>query len=400
MIRRLFSFKPMCFVIGILVLFLCVGVMAGFETWASEKTVLKWKNYSSTKGDIPVPGSTQQTACQVLDIDKDGVDDFVIGCRKKPPAMTWFKRSGEKWKKFLIDGDLLPIEAGGAFEDIDGDGDLDIVMGEDASGNKMYWWENPYPNYEPDVPWKRYIIKNSGANKHHDQIFGDFDGDGKPELFYWNNRAFKLFFAEIPGDPKNTQPWPAALVYTAESESEGLARCDINGDGKIDLIGGGRWFEHQGGNKFKAHIVDDTQRFTRSGAGQLVIGGWGEIVFVVGDGVGRMKWYEIEDNKWTGHDLLGFDVDHGHSLVLADMNQDGNLDIFCGEMRLNNGNEDAGMWVFLGDGRGNFTKTEVASGYGVHEAHLGDLDGDGDLDICAKPYNWNTPRLDVWLNVQ
>ena len=27
-----------------------------------------------------------------------------------------------------------------------------------------------------------------------------------------------------------------------------------------------------------------------------------------------------------------------------------------------------------------------------------DLDGDGRLDILSKPYNWDTPRVDVWLN--
>ncbi len=32
------------------------------------------------------------------------------------------------------------------------------------------------------------------------------------------------------------------------------------------------------------------------------------------------------------------------------------------------------------------------------EGKLADLDGDGDLDILNKPYNWEAPRIDVWLN--
>jgi hypothetical protein len=33
-----------------------------------------------------------------------------------------------------------------------------------------------------------------------------------------------------------------------------------------------------------------------------------------------------------------------------------------------------------------------------HESKVADLDGDGRLDILAKPYAADTPRVDVWLN--
>jgi sugar phosphate isomerase/epimerase len=59
---------------------------------------------------------------------------------------------------------------------------------------------------------------------------------------------------------------------------------------------------------------------------------------------------------------------------------------------------EAAGWVFYGDGQGGFTRQEVIVGHGWHEARLADLDGDGDLDLLNKPYNWDTPRVDVWLN--
>jgi hypothetical protein len=29
---------------------------------------------------------------------------------------------------------------------------------------------------------------------------------------------------------------------------------------------------------------------------------------------------------------------------------------------------------------------------------VGDFDGDSDPDVIGKPYNWDAPRLDVWIN--
>jgi sugar phosphate isomerase/epimerase len=99
------------------------------------------------------------------------------------------------------------------------------------------------------------------------------------------------------------------------------------------------------------------------------------------------------------------DVIHGHSLQIADIDGDGNLDIFAAEMakwtesRPNSDNPNAVAWIFFGDGQGHFRTTEFAKGMGFHEARVADLNGDGKMDILDKPYNWDAPRVDVWLQV-
>jgi len=376
-----------------LLLLLCACVPVELQT---EQ---RWQQLSTSSNTIPDPGpGSQQTASLILDIDSDGLNDFVIAERESAPAMQWFKRGDKGWTKYVIEAEHLRIEAGGAYHDIDDDGDLDIVMGGDASSNQVWWWENPAPQFEPDIPWQRRLIKDTGGTKHHDQIFGDFDNDGRNELVFWNQKGFKLLMAEIPEDARSTEPWDLIEIFTWEKgQLEGLAKTDVDGDGDLDLVGGGRWFEHSDDQGMTAHIIDTKQGFTRAAAGQLIPGGWAEIVFVSGDKTGPLMWYRWDGSAWVGTDLLGFDVDHGHSLQITDEDSDGNLDIFCAEMRLRGDNADSKAWLFYGDGQGHFNSKIVLLGYDNHESRLGDLDGDGDLDILSKPYNWETPRIDILL---
>ncbi|MFZ5832932.1 MAG: family 16 glycoside hydrolase [Planctomycetota bacterium] len=374
---------------------------------AKKGTFPSWRRLSSENGDLPLPnGGTQQTACLVLDVDKDKLNDIVIAERSAAPAVVWLRRTSEGWSKYVIEDGRLPIAAGGASCDIDADGDLDLVFGSAAPGTEVWWLENPAPDFAVDRPWKRRTLATTKPGMHHDQWVDDFLGQGKSQVVSWHQHGNALLLYSIPENPREAAQWPSITV--GDLRGEGLCSADIDGDGKHDLLGGGRWFKHRGGTEFTAHLIDDAQRESRIAAGDLKQGGRPEVVMVPGDGVGRLKWYEAvgdptSPESWIGHDLLDHDVDRGHSLQVADINGDGHLDVFCAEMarwnlkegKTNNPNATAS--IFYGDGLGGFTRQEVARGYEFHESKAADLDGDGLLDIVAKPFAWKTPRIDVWL---
>ena len=77
---------------------------------------------------------------------------------------------------------------------------------------------------------------------------------------------------EVPADPRATQPWPGARsIFTAPSGSyEGLARGDVDGDGRDDIVAGGYWFSYDGGNTYRANRIDPTPN-ARVAVGQEAI---------------------------------------------------------------------------------------------------------------------------------
>lgn len=391
--------------------------LAAFALAPAAPPALEWLHLSSKSGALPAPGtSTEQTGLLPLRVDPKGPAGFIVSFRKVAPALVWYRRTGTTWTRYVIEKDFLPLEAGGAAYDIDGDGDLDIVFGGDYQSNEMWWWENPAPNFDPGVPWKRHVIKNSGAKQHHDQIFADLQGAGKPQLIFWNQQAKTLFLASIPANPRTSGPWTLQTIYSgnageqtagAAAYAEGLDVADIDGDGVTDLLAGNHWFRYLGQGRYRATRIAPIGG--RVKAGRFHPGKYPQVVIAPGDGSGPLRLYECSGDpaiaaSWSGRNLLDRDMVHGHTLDVGDINGDGNLDIFAAEMaKWTNSaapadHPGATAWILYGDGKGNFTTTVLSTGQGWHEGKLADVDGDGRLDIINKPYTWDAPRIDLWLN--
>jgi len=377
-------------------------------TATAQVPLPSWKHLSSKSGDLPAPnGGKQQTACVVADFDRDGRADVVIAERTQAPAIILLRQTAKGWEKLVVDDTQQRPEAGGVAHDVDGDGDLDLIIGGDSRSDELWWYENPCPNFNAQTPWKRRLIKKGGGKAHHDQVVADFKGTGKPQLMFWNQGARKLFMAEIPDNPRTADSWPLVEILETSNvktaiKQEGMAAFDVDGDGQTDLLAGLYWFKHEGDNKFRP--IPIAEHPGRIAAGHFKPGKIAQIILAPGDGNGPLWFIECNGNPtdptaWSRRRLLERDVLSGHTLAVADINGDGHLDIFCAEMHTPGPKEKCAAWILYGDGQGHFQTQQLSVGIGNHDSRVADVNGDGRLDIVTKPYTWDTPRWDLWINL-
>jgi hypothetical protein len=337
----------------------------------------------------------------LVDLDRDGDLDFVLGGRGiKPPQLYWFEyQAPDRWVRHLVGTNYLS-DVGLAELDVDRDGWPDLV----CSG---VWYRN---TGQPRERAFDRIVFDESASGAHDVLIADIDGNGTPDVVMMGDERTKLnslCWVSIPSNPR--QPWerhPIGPPVHGAIMPNGVA--DLDGDGDADVLRADTWFENRDGRgrEWVAHKNIPMGRkgpygiCVRTAVVDLDGDGKKEIVVadadIVDSKVAVLKNADGKGGSWIKTDLpQSFTYGSLHALAVADFNGDGKPDIVVNEQEelLPPGRENPRWVIWENLGGNRFAERIVLdTRLGGHELQVGDVDGDGDMDICSKPWGtklWN-----------
>ena len=401
-------------------IFLAFILVSSCNPALDKSNMTSWTHFSI---DDNLPGEKWGTGGPTLaDYDGDGDLDLALSRRSVQSAYWYEYKNDSTWTRHLIGSHIgLDNTLGTTALDIDQDGWKDIVFGH-------VWFRNPGNLKDnPDTPWEPVDYPSRG----HDIITIDVDENGIDDFMIYDGKRISWF--DVSHDLEEI------IISEGYDDHGGLAPKgvgDIDMDGDIDAIIPGYWFANPGDGRgnWEIHTWPFTPvpkasygRSTRSWLDDVDEDGDVDIVYSHCDtGLGHVYWVENTDKgqSWISHQLpdpptRDEDVEGTgsfHSLGLADFDLDGDLDVFAGEqedpdtymeadgllaMKPAGLKERGVIWENDGASPPHFTPVVIhIDNPGWHDASLGDVDGDGDIDIATKVWNADGPNYhaDYWRN--
>jgi len=349
---------------------------------------------SLTLANVSFP-DTYGYSLAFIDVNGDGHDDIVMTgypdyTGSGTGAVTAFISNGDG--TFQAGTTLIPATYSYIYKavDLNGDGKKDLVFyGSGTSAGNGDFTAINNGNGTFATPVTISSPNNCGF------AFGDVNSDGKVDIV--SSDCGNNTVSVLDGNGDGT--FGAATSYFAGSYPDGVALGDMNGDGKLDIIsanddgGDVSVLLNKGDGTFNAATVGyamggypfDPMVADIDGDGKMDVVVPDDVfsyVFLKGYGDGTLKaatdLFPAPVKNGSGNGTYSY----GWNLVQADLNGDGKMDFvspqccYYGPM----------VNVYMSNGSGGYTITgygdnsTLSSSY-IYYAALGDLNGDGKLDI-------------------
>ncbi len=296
--------------------------------------------------------------------------------------------------------DDRPLVANVATVDLDGDGLTDVLVA-DAAANEITWIRQESSN-----AFSERTLAAIAGPAHVSPVDVDRDGD------------LDVVVASLGVLAPNNAPIGAVFVlendgrqsFTTRTIVESVARVadvragDLDGDGDLDLAvahfgydaGETRWLENLGGWKFESHVLQRLSGVINAAPADIDADGDLDIVSLV-----SQEWEEIyvflNDGRgeFTPSRVFGAsNEDFGSSWIsLADLDRDGDPDIVYSngdafDYAPPRGRSYNGVQWLENTGNARFRYHRLADLAGASSPQAADMDGDGDMDIVvSSAYN-------------
>jgi len=147
-------------------------------------------------------GETDSTAVALGDLDGDGDLDALVGTGRE--ALVWINQGSAQVGQegtFALSGQKISGDQTRAvlLSDLDGDGDLDALIA--GRQQATVWWNDGQAAFTRSSQRFRY-------SKRHGLAIGDFDGDGQPDIFAAAySKDYRVWFNQGDGIFQAV-PWP------------------------------------------------------------------------------------------------------------------------------------------------------------------------------------------------
>jgi len=322
---------------------------------------------------IELPGGSTESTWSIAAADVDGDGDLDVLRGNNGPSRVLLNAGDGTFPTSieLPGGSADTFTWSIAAADMDGDGDLDVLLGNAGRPNRVLLNAG-----DGTFPTSIELPGGSG-----DTLFiaaADVDGDGDLDVLLGNYGSPSRVLLNAGGGTFPTSielPGGNASTYS-------IAAADVDGDGDLDVLLGNYGFPSQvllnaGGGTFPTSIELPGGSADTWSMAAADVDGDGDLDVLLGNGGSPSR---VLLNAGDGTFPTSIELPGGSaitfSIAAADVDGDGDLDVLLG----NNGSPSR---VLLNAGGGTFpTSIELAGGsvfgYSIAAA---DVDGDGDLDV-------------------